>query len=238
MSDPCERASLYINMVKDALRQAREEAKKISDKERELLELSELYLKDSEYYLSKNDCITAIATISYAEGLLDSLAIQGKIKIEWKRQKPKRVLIAGTFDILHPGHITFMKSASQLGDLYVIVSRDKNAKKIKGRETIFPEESRLEMVRSIRWVKDAVLGDEEDFLKRVVELSPDILILGPDQKADEAKIKEELERRGLKGIEVFRLERRDTSLFPNSTTSIILEIMRRFCIPSQNGDKK
>ena len=238
MSEPCERASLYISMVRDALNQARAGEGSLGGEERKLLELSELYLKDSEYYLSKGDCSTAIATISYAEGLIDSLAIQGKLKVEWKRQKPKRVVIAGTFDILHPGHISFMRTASQFGDLYVIVSRDVNAKKIKGRETIFPEQSRLEMVRSVRWVKDAVLGDEKDFLKRVVELAPDYLILGPDQKADEEMIKKELEKRGLKDVKIIRLEKRDSNVFPNSSTSIILEIVRRFCIPPQDGEKK
>ncbi|MEM0061242.1 MAG: DUF357 domain-containing protein, partial [Fervidicoccaceae archaeon] len=212
MSDACSRASLYISMVKDALAQAKRSMEQLPPEDLKLVELSELYVKDADYYLSREDCTTAIAAISYAEGLLDSLALRGKLKIEWKREKAKKVVIAGTFDILHPGHVYFMKQAAQFGELYVIVSRDVNVKKIKGRETIFPEKSRLEMVKSIRWVKDAVLGDEEDFLKRVVELSPDILILGPDQKVDEIKLKEELERRGVRGIDVRRLEKRNTNV--------------------------
>ena len=88
MSEQCDRASLYISMVKDALKQARAGEGLLSSDERKLLDLSELYLQDSEYYLSKGDCTTAIATISYAEGLIDSLAIRGRLKIEWNRQKP------------------------------------------------------------------------------------------------------------------------------------------------------
>uniref|UniRef100_A0A7J3SL11 Cytidylyltransferase family protein n=1 Tax=Fervidicoccus fontis TaxID=683846 RepID=A0A7J3SL11_9CREN len=236
MSEACERASLYISMVKDALQQAKEGASGIFDMERKLIELSELYLKDSEYYLSLGDCATAIATISYAEGLIDSLAIQGKIKIKWRRIPPKRVVIAGTFDVLHPGHLHFIKAASRLGEVFVIVSRDINAKRAKGRDTIFPEQSRLEMVKAIRWVKDAVLGDENDYLKKIVELSPDIVLLGPDQKVNEGKLKEELEKRGLGNVEVMRLEKRDVSFFPNSTTSIILEIVRRFCVQSNDEE--
>jgi len=238
MSDACEKASLYIPMVEDALKQVERGSFSLEEDERKLIELSSLYLEDAKYYFQRGDCSTAIAAVSYAEGLLDSLAIRGKIKIEWKRERPKRVVVAGTFDILHPGHLHFIKSAAKLGEVYVIVSRDENSKKAKGRETIFPERSRLEMVRSLKWVRDAVLGDRSDFLKPIVELSPDIIVLGPDQKVREEELKRELEKRGLKNVEVIRLERRETGVTPNSTTSIILEIMKKFCMPPQAGEEK
>jgi len=38
----------------------------------------------------------------------------------------KKVLIAGTFDLIHPGHIYLINEAAKLGDVYVIVATDKN----------------------------------------------------------------------------------------------------------------
>ncbi|HEY4500387.1 MAG TPA: adenylyltransferase/cytidyltransferase family protein, partial [Candidatus Paceibacterota bacterium] len=49
----------------------------------------------------------------------------------------KRVMVFGTFDILHPGHLYFLRAAKKLGD-YLIVSlaRDVNVRKIKGRKAL------------------------------------------------------------------------------------------------------
>lgn len=101
------------------------------------------------------------------------------------------VVVAGTFDVLHPGHLYLFEEAANLGDVYVIVARDCNTTK----ETIFTEKERLKMVASLKPVKKAVLGDENDFFKPIEEISPDIIFLGPDQ--DEEWVKSEIKKRGL-----------------------------------------
>ncbi|MFX1455998.1 MAG: adenylyltransferase/cytidyltransferase family protein [Promethearchaeota archaeon] len=119
----------------------------------------------------------------------------------------KKVLIAGTFDILHPGHIFLINEAAKLGDVYVIVATDKNREIYSGEAPIIPEEQRLAVMKSIKNVKDAKLGrHDNDTLKTVEEIQPDIVLLGPDQKYSVKILKKGLKERGLNNVEVRRLE--------------------------------
>lgn len=119
----------------------------------------------------------------------------------------KKVLIAGTFDIIHPGHIFLIKEASKLGDVYVIVSTDKNREKYSGVAPINPETQRLEVIKNIKGVRDARIGrSDNDTLKTVEEINPDIILLGPDQNYDIEILKQGLKKKGLDHIEVKRLE--------------------------------
>ncbi|AWR99958.1 DUF357 domain-containing protein [Metallosphaera hakonensis] len=209
-----DRVIKYINGMEETL-------KKLEGLDERIVSLARQYTEDAKYYLEKGDVETAIVDVVYAEGLVDALKmIQG--------DKSKKVFVGGTFDIIHPGHIEFLRRASTLGRVYVAVSRDKNAEKVKGRRPINDENQRLEVVRSIKYVYDAFLGDEEDFLKSVERVKPDIVFLGPDQHVDETKLKEELAKRGI-NVEVLRMEKRINSWNHSSTSSIIKEITERFC---------
>lgn len=101
------------------------------------------------------------------------------------------VVIAGTFDVLHPGHLHLIEEAAKRGDVYVIIARDSNVRK----DTVFNEKERLKMVQGLKLVKKAVLGDKKDFFKPIVEINPDIIFLGPDQ--DEDWVRSEIKRRNL-----------------------------------------
>ena len=115
----------------------------------------------------------------------------------------RRVMATGTFDILHPGHIAFLKKAKELGDeLVVVVARDKNVK--HKPKPVIPEKQRLEMVKAIKWVDEAILGDKEDMFRPVEEYRPDVIALGYDQHFDESKLEEELKKRGIE-CEVVRI---------------------------------
>ncbi len=121
--------------------------------------------------------------------------------------KKKKILIAGTFDIIHAGHIFFINEAAKLGDVYVIVSTDKNAERFKGQKPIVPENQRLEVVQGLKNVKVAKLGrPDNDTLRTVEEFKPDIILLGPDQKYDIDMLREGLFKKGLDHIIVKRLE--------------------------------
>jgi FAD synthetase len=121
--------------------------------------------------------------------------------------KKKKVLIAGTFDIIHAGHIFFINEAAKLGNVYVIVATDKNAERFKGQKPIISELQRLEIVQGLKNVKFAKLGRaDNDTLKTVEELNPDIILLGPDQKYDIDTLKEGLNKKGLNHVIVKRLE--------------------------------
>ncbi len=134
----------------------------------------------------------------------------------------KRVVVAGTFDILHPGHVYLITEALKLGEVIVVVARDKNVLSIKNHPVVIPEEQRRYMVESLKGVKRAVLGTEgSDFLSVIEELHPDILLLGPNQIVSHEEIQEELRCRGLE-TEVRRLQTMYRE-FPLTSSSAILQ---------------
>lgn len=118
----------------------------------------------------------------------------------------KKVLVAGTFDLIHPGHIFLINEAAKLGDVYVIVATDKNRKIYSGEFPIIPQEQRLEVVKNIKNVKEARLGrSDKHTLKTVEEINPDIILLGPDQEYDIDSLKQGLKDMGLENVEIKRL---------------------------------
>src|SRR6185295_6946945 len=102
-----------------------------------------------------------------------------------KKQPGKiRVLAFGTFDILHPGHIDFLKSAKALGtELFVLIARDSTVLKRKGTAAKFSEQSRCANVERLKIADMVVLGETEDYLKIPKRIDPDVIALGYDQKA-------------------------------------------------------
>jgi len=139
----------------------------------------------------------------------------------------KRVMVAGVFDIIHPGHIYLISKAAELGDVVVVVARDSTVERLKGRRPIVPESQRLEVIKSIKNVKEAYLGLEgTDMLKIVEEIKPDVIMLGPDQNFDEEELKEKLASRGLK-VEVVRLKELYTPFRLCSSSKIVREILIR-----------
>ena len=224
--EPRRRVEAYILNVEQALERVREDT--LPPRGRHILRLVRDYVSDARYYLENGDVFTALADIAYAEGLLDALRWLGLADIEWKPltsllKRPK-VLVAGTFDIIHPGHIELMRQAWLRGTVYAVVARDKTVEKIKGRKPIIPEQQRLEVVSAIRYVSNAILGSTRDVLDPIREIRPDIILLGPDQWASEQWLKETLEREGI-NARIERLpEKKQCPLC--STTSIICKILR------------
>ncbi len=115
-----------------------------------------------------------------------------------KKKKVVRVLAQGSFDLIHPGHLFYLTQAKKQGDyLIVIVARDSTIKRIKHRKPIFPEKMRLEMIRSLKMVNEAVLGGKGNILDKVVELKPDVIVLGYDQDVSREELQTKLKARGL-----------------------------------------
>ena len=70
----------------------------------------------------------------------------------------KKVFVSGCYDLLHSGHIEFFIQASRYGDLYVGIGSDETYLEYKHRRPMFPQEERLFMVKSIKYVKDAYIN--------------------------------------------------------------------------------
>lgn len=106
----------------------------------------------------------------------------------------KSVMVFGTFDLLHEGHLYLFKEAKKHGDtLIVVVARDTSVKKIKGFAPHQNELQRLEKVKKCSLVDKALLGYEDDFYQVIEEQKPTVLCFGYDQ--DKQNINVELKKR-------------------------------------------
>lgn len=143
-------------------------------------------------------------------------------------EKPK-VLVAGTFDIIHPGHLFLINEAAKLGEVYVVVATDENREKYSGETPIVPEKQRLEVVKGLKNVKEARLGRRDNnTLKTVEEFDPDIILLGPDQKYNVSELREGLKQRNLGEIEVRRLKQYYDKFELTSSSKIKQKIYERY----------
>lgn len=94
----------------------------------------------------------------------------------------RRVITFGTFDVLHIGHINLLERARALGDhLTVGVSSDALNQSKKGRMPVYPQEHRLKIIDSLRFV-DEVFVEESLEKKRdyILDHEADILVMGDD----------------------------------------------------------
>ena len=138
-----------------------------------------------------------------------------------------KVMASGTFDLLHLGHIYYLKEAKKLGDeLVVVVATDSTVRKLK-HEPINPEKIRLNLIKELKVVDEAYLGYETDIYEIVSEIKPDIIALGYDQVHDEKKIEVELKKRKLKS-KVVRLKEYDGGSDLEGTRRIIAKIIAAY----------
>lgn len=104
-----------------------------------------------------------------------------------------KVLAFGTFDILHIGHLNYLKQAREIassGELHVIVSRDINAEKLKAKKLIHNESERLEIIKQLKIIDKAILGEKDNIFEAVKKINPDIVVLGYDQLPSNEILKE------------------------------------------------
>ncbi len=121
--------------------------------------------------------------------------------------------------MLHSGHVAFFREASRYGDLYVGIGSDRTIMELKSRKTIYSEQERLYMVKSIRYVTDACINEGSgmmDFVTSVDYFRPDIFVVNEDgSSAEKEKFCKE------RGIEYIVLKRiPEEGLTARSTTDL------------------
>ncbi|MBR4533390.1 MAG: adenylyltransferase/cytidyltransferase family protein [Bacteroidaceae bacterium] len=102
----------------------------------------------------------------------------------------KKVFVSGCYDLLHSGHVEFFRQAAEYGDLYVGIGSDATIQDYKHHKTVYSEQERLFMVKSIRYVKDAFINQGSgvmDFIPTVEALKPDILVVNEDGGNEEKR---------------------------------------------------
>lgn len=115
-----------------------------------------------------------------------------------KRKNRKIVWTNGCFDLLHVGHVKYLKEAKKLGDILVVgINSDESVKKLKGPERpIQTEQERAEILSSLEFINYIIIFPELTVEKYLRKLKPEIFIKGGDYTVDtinrsERKIVEE-----------------------------------------------
>lgn len=107
-----------------------------------------------------------------------------------------RVVAQGTFDVLHPGHLHYLREAATLGrEVHVIIARRENV--THKQPPVLSDEQRREMVDALAPVTEAHLGHLDDFFIPIERIDPDCILLGHDQHHDADGVRGALDARGL-----------------------------------------
>ena len=109
-----------------------------------------------------------------------------KIKTH-KNDNKTIVMTNGCFDLLHPGHVDYLKKANKLGQVFIIaINTDNSVKALKGNSRpINNLKYRTEMLESLEIADYVVSFDEETPLSLIKKIEPDILVKGGDYKKED-----------------------------------------------------
>jgi D-beta-D-heptose 7-phosphate kinase/D-beta-D-heptose 1-phosphate adenosyltransferase len=108
------------------------------------------------------------------------------------------VFTNGVFDLLHPGHIRYLKEARALGDVLIVaINSDRSVRANKGPERpINPERERAEVLQALGCVDAVTIFDEQTPHAIVTRIQPDVLVKGADWGADAIVGRDVVEARG------------------------------------------
>ena len=115
------------------------------------------------------------------------------------RQDGKRAVFTnGCFDLLHPGHVSYLTQARSLGDaLIVALNSDRAVRELKGPgRPILKEQERAQVIGALGCVDYVIIFDDVSPLATISALRPDILVKGGDWNLDEIIGREEVEEAG------------------------------------------
>jgi len=109
-----------------------------------------------------------------------------KIIVDAKRKNRRIVWTNGCFDLLHVGHVHYLKEAKKLGDLLVVgINSDSSVKEVKGpSRPIQSEYERAEILSSLKYVDYLLIFSEPNVEKYLRELQPEIFVKGGDYSLD------------------------------------------------------
>ena len=95
-----------------------------------------------------------------------------------------KVLVTGSFDWLHSGHVRFFEEVAELGELHAVVGHDRNIRLLKGEgHPLFPEQERAYLVGAIRHVRRVCVSTGDGWLDAEPEIErirPDIYAVNED----------------------------------------------------------
>lgn len=141
------------------------------------------------------------------------------------KDKGKKIVFTnGVFDIIHRGHIEYLLSAKDLGDVLVVgLNSDKSVKIIKGeKRPVVQQDNRAFVLSNLQPVDYVVIFDEDTPYNLIKKIKPDVLVKGADWQEDK-----------IVGADIVKSNGGDVKTIDfvenNSSTGIIERIIQLYC---------
>ena len=102
----------------------------------------------------------------------------------------RKVLVSGCFDMMHSGHIAFLKTAADFGQVYACIGSDETVFSLKGRYPIINQSERTFCLKELDAVHEARVSRGSghlDFLPELLEIKPDIFVVNADGDSAEKR---------------------------------------------------
>jgi len=148
-----------------------------------------------------------------------------KKELDMLKSEGKKIAFTnGCFDILHAGHVRYLKQAKKTADILVLaLNSDSSVKKIKGdKRPLMNQQERAEIISALEFVDFVTIFSEMTPLKLINLLEPDVLIKGGDWSEDKIVGREEIKKWG-----------GNLTIIPEikgkSTTNIVEKIKQIYC---------
>jgi rfaE bifunctional protein nucleotidyltransferase chain/domain len=148
-----------------------------------------------------------------------------KDKLEELRKKGKKIAFTnGCFDILHVGHVRYLREAKNTADVLVLaLNSDSSVRSLKGKERpLVPEQERAEIIAALEFIDFVTIFNELTPMELINYLKPDILIKGGDWAEEDVVGREEIKEWGGRVAIIPEVEGK-------STTNIVEKIKMLNC---------
>lgn len=148
-----------------------------------------------------------------------------KDKLEELRKKGKKIAFTnGCFDILHVGHVRYLREAKKTADVLVLaLNSDSSVRSIKGeKRPLMNEKERAEILAALEFIDFVTIFQELTPLELINYLKPDILIKGGDWPEEKIVGREEIKKWGGRVAIIPEVEGK-------STTNIVEKIKKLYC---------
>jgi len=146
-------------------------------------------------------------------------------KLEELRKQGKKIAFTnGCFDILHVGHVRYLREAKKTADILVLaLNSDSSVRSIKGeKRPLVPEQERAEVLAALEFVDFITIFEELTPLELIKFLKPDVLIKGGDWPEEKVVGREEVKQWGGRVAIIPEVQGK-------STTNIVEKIIQTYC---------
>lgn len=146
-------------------------------------------------------------------------------KLDALRKKGKKIAFTnGCFDILHVGHVRYLREAKKTANVLVLaLNSDSSVRSIKGeKRPLVTQQERAEVLAALEFIDFVTIFDELTPLELIKYLKPDVLIKGGDWPEENVVGREEIKTWGGKVTIIPEVEGK-------STTNIVEKIKNTYC---------